>query len=473
MSREMIMTADMLAHEKNLPLATVMEVLEKAYEKTLHKEYISEQDETTQKVKVSIDRHSGVATGKLIKDSGEEVLLDMQLNRAMTSSLKQRLVELLRAAQKESMVLRLLDNEYLLFRAKIINIRKGDLICEIAIKNDNLEVIVPKEDKIFGRDYEQGETIEVIWKNQEDWRKYFMDKHEKFDRKVIASHNSKEWMEEWITREIGEIEEGKIKIKHIARRAGVRTKIGVSGEFGGKDPIYIINGPKGQRIKQIRAELQPEQIDFFVWQDDPIDNLMAALGQTSIQKISLDEERKIIDLVTEKEEIAKIYGKQKVNIKLISEIIGWKIRVHSSEDWAEQSEQEAQWIMKMFTESLNMDEETAKMLYEVGFSSVYDIAYVTLDDALETGLDDEKWWKDLQEIAVLTLETEDYKNKWEQWDNSELDNSEKILLKNNNFNKLEEVADLDSEEIMELIPELDENKANNMIMKAREIVYFK
>lgn len=67
-----------------------------------------------------------------------------------------------------------------------------------------------------------------------------------------------------LTSEIPELAEKQIKIEKIVRLAGFKTKVAISCDFPGIDPIGSCLGPQGSRIKRVSSQLNGEKIDVVL-----------------------------------------------------------------------------------------------------------------------------------------------------------------------------------------------------------------
>ena len=59
------------------------------------------------------------------------------------------------------------------------------------------------------------------------------------------------------------------------------------------DPIGACVGPKGSRVKNIVDELGDEKIDIIKYSDDPAEYISASLSPSKVEKVEVNEERKI------------------------------------------------------------------------------------------------------------------------------------------------------------------------------------
>lgn len=192
---------------------------------------------------------------------------------------------------------------------------------------------------------------------------------------IYLSRTCKEMLTELLKREIPEINDGLIEIKDIAREAGIKSKISVKTNNEKLDPVGACIGIRGKRIQAISNELCGEKIDIILWDKNPIKYIINSLPQSNILSIEIDDDIKSMTLIVEKDNIAKIIGKNGGNIKLISKLIGWEINIISNDDSIKKKINEETYLLKLFTTKLNVNKNIALLLIKEGFTSLEEIAY--------------------------------------------------------------------------------------------------
>ena len=132
---------------------------------------------------------------------------------------------------------------------------------------------------------------------------------------------------------------------------------------------------------------------------------------------------------------------------------------------------------KIFMDVLDCDEVIAHLLVTEGFSEVEELANIAKEDLASIEGFDEALSEELISRAKNYLERKDKeaeaKIKEMKIDKKLIElgvfsNSTLLKLAENNILKLDDLADLAADELMEILPELDENTASEIIMKARE-----
>lgn len=184
---------------------------------------------------------------------------------------------------------------------------------------------------------------------------------------ILLSRASPEFMIELFRQEVPEIEQGLLEIKACARDPGSRAKIAVLSHDRRIDPIGTCIGVRGSRVNAVTNELSGERVDIVLWSEDPAQFVIAALAPAAVQSIVVDEERHAMDVVVDEENLAIAIGRGGQNVRLASELTGWKINIMTAEESAAKQAQERQALRELFMTKLDVDEEIADILIEEGF----------------------------------------------------------------------------------------------------------
>lgn len=281
-------------------------------------------------------------------------------------------------------------------------------------------------------------------------------------------------MIELFRNEVPEIEQGLLEIKSCARDPGSRAKIAVISHDKRVDPIGTCVGVRGTRVNAVTTELAGERVDIVLWSEDPAQFVIGALAPANVSSIVVDEEKHAMDVVVDEENLAIAIGRGGQNVRLASELTGWKINIMDAAESAQKHAEETDSARKLFMEKLDVDEELASILVEEGFSSLEEVAYVPLSEMLEIEAFDEETVTELRaraKDALLTMEIAQEESVSEvSQDLRELEGLTPELvakLAAGGVQTRDDLADLAIDELTELTGQTaDEAKA--LIMKARE-----
>ena len=181
-----------------------------------------------------------------------------------------------------------------------------------------------------------------------------------------------------------------------------------------------------------------------------------------------------MDVVVDEENLAIAIGRGGQNVRLASELTGWRINIMTAEESAAKQAEESDGIRRLFVERLDVDEEVADILIAEGFTSLEEVAYVPLQEMLEIDAFDEDTVQELRSRAknvLLTLEIakeERVEEVSQDLRDMEGLNAELIAsLSEGGIHTRDDLADLAVDELVEMTG-VDEARAKALIMKARE-----
>ena len=271
-----------------------------------------------------------------------------------------------------------------------------------------------------------------------------------------------------------EIEQGLLEIKSCARDAGSRAKIAVVSYDKRVDPIGTCVGVRGSRVTAVTNELAGERVDIVLWSEDPAQFVIGALAPANVVSIVVDEERHAMDVVVDEENLAIAIGRGGQNVRLASELTGWRINIMTAEESQAKIAEESGSVRKLFVEKLDVDEEVADILIAEGFTSLEEVAYVPMQEMLEIESFDEDTVNELRtraKNALLTMEIAREENVDEVSQNlRDIEGLTPELiarLTEGGIHTRDDLADLAVDELTE-IAKIEEAPARELIMKARE-----
>jgi N utilization substance protein A len=291
---------------------------------------------------------------------------------------------------------------------------------------------------------------------------------------ILLSRSAPGFMVELFAQEVPEIEQGLLEIKSCARDPGSRAKIAVQSHDKRVDPIGTCVGVRGSRVNGVTTELAGERVDIVLWSEDPAQFVIGALAPANVQSIVVDEERHAMDVVVDEENLAIAIGRGGQNVRLASEMTGWRINIMTAEESSAKQAVESDSLRKLFVEKLDVDAEVADILIGEGFSSLEEVAYVPMQEMLEIEGFDEDTVNELRtraKDALLTMEIarEERVDEVSQdlRDLEGLDAEMIAKLAEAQVHTRDDLADLAVDELVEMAG-MDDERARALIMKARE-----
>jgi len=178
--------------------------------------------------------------------------------------------------------------------------------------------------------------------------------------------------------------------------------------------------------------------------------------------------------VVDEENLAIAIGRGGQNVRLASELTGWKINIMDAAESAQKQTEEVDTTRQLFMEKLDVDEEIANILIEEGFTNLEEVAYVPLQELLEIASLDEETVGELRaraKDALLTMEIareEKVDAVSQELVSLEGLTSELIAkLADAGIQTRDDLADLAADELSEITGQTPQ-EAGALILKARE-----
>lgn len=293
------------------------------------------------------------------------------------------------------------------------------------------------------------------------------------------SRTCPEFMAKLFTSEVPEIYDGIIEIMGVARDPGSRGKIAVKANDVTIDPVGACVGLRGIRVQAVVTELQGEKIDIVPYSEDRAQYLVAALAPAEVSKVVIDEESGRMEAVVPEEQFSIAVGRRGQNVKLASQLLHSDIDVLTEAEEQERRANENKIRLDRFMNALDVDDMIAHLLIAEGFTTVDEIAEVELSELAEIEGFDEDIATELQNRAkeFVTKRNAEFEDKIKSLgvDDSlrsfeDLDQDTILKLAENNIKTLDDLADLSSDELVEILGEgaMPVSEANRIIMAARE-----
>src|SRR6266496_2733479 len=93
--------------------------------------------------------------------------------------------------------------------------------------------------------------------------------------------------------------------------------------------------PKGPRLQAVVNELNGERIDIVPWSTDPERFAKLSLAPARVARVFSDPDTKTIQAIVDEDQLSLAIGRNGQNVRLASELTGWKIDLYSSREWLE------------------------------------------------------------------------------------------------------------------------------------------
>ena len=487
MNREMLMLIDAISREKNVERDVVLGAVESALAsatKKLHKGEVDirvaidpdsgayetfrrwlvvpdeaglQNPDAEEMYSDAVEDHPSIQVGDFIEKQIESV----PIGRIGAMAAKQVILQRIRDAEREMLLNDFMSRGDKIFVGTVKRLDKGDVIVESGRVEGRLKrgEMIPKEN------FRSGDRVRAMIMEVDLTLR---------GAPILLSRSAPEFMIELFRQEVPEIEQGLLDIKTCARDPGSRAKIAVQSNDKRIDPIGTCVGVRGSRVNAVTNELAGERVDIVLWSEDPAQFVIGALAPANVQSIVVDEERHAMDVVVDEENLAIAIGRGGQNVRLASDLTGWKINIMTADESAQKQAEEADGIRKVFMAKLDVDQEIADILIEEGFTSLEEVAYVPLQEMLEIESFDEDTVNELRaraKAALLTMEiakeesVEEVSQDLRSLDGLNIDLIAKLA--DAGVHTLDDLADLAVDELTDITGQSAE-EATALIMKARE-----
>ena len=290
---------------------------------------------------------------------------------------------------------------------------------------------------------------------------------------IFLDRVSTRFLVELFKLEVPEASEGYLEIKSGARDPGSRAKVSVYSYDPKIDPIGACVGIRGARVQSVSNEIGGERVDIIQWSEDPAQFVINSLAPAEVESIVIDEDTHAIDVIVDESQLSQAIGKNGQNVKLATELCGWEINILTNDQALEKAEGEEAEARNRLITQLDIDEEIAGILVQEGFTSLEEVAYVPKQELLDI----EEFDEDLVEVLrnraedALLIQSASASAAEAEVDLMNLEGMDEetaAKLKENDVANSEDLAEFATDELLEILPELGEEKASALIMKARE-----
>ncbi len=305
------------------------------------------------------------------------------LGRIAAQSAKQVIIQKMKDAERGVIYEMYKDRKGEILNGIVQRFERGDMIINLG----RTDAVLPRKEQIPKRSYRQGDRIRAYLKEVRE---------DVTDKQLILSRTCNEFLIKLFSLEVPEIAEGVVKIIGAARDPGSRAKIAVTSTENDVDPVGACVGMKGSRVQNVVQELQGEKIDIVHWSPDSAKYVSNALAPAQISLVVVDEDRHTMLVVVPDDQLSLAIGRQGQNVRLASQLIGWRIDVKTEKKYARMREEGFQSLLSL--DSVN--DKVAEMLYEGGITSLVELTEASTSDVTESaGIDTDAADRLIEEAA--------------------------------------------------------------------------
>ncbi len=407
-NKEILLVADVFANEKEIDKEIVFQAIESALEAAAVKRH-----ENRIKVRVAINRATGdyvtyrrwevvdvndeidgdvefpesqvlLEVARLdnpevqVGDFVEEEIESVEFCRIAAQTAKQVIIQKIREAERKKIVEAYKGKVGELITGVVKRLEKGSVYLDLG---GNVEAYISREDMIPRESIRMGDRI----------RGYLKDvRSEPRGPQLFVSRTAPELLIALFRLEVPEVGEGVVEIRAAARDPGSRAKIAVKSNDPRLDPVGACVGMRGSRVQAVSNELSGERVDIVLWNENEAQFVINAMAPAEIESIVVDEDKHCMDVAVATESLSQAIGRGGQNVRLASELTGWELNVLDAAAADEGYDEVTARARQEFIDKLDVDEEIADILVEVGLNNIEEIAYIPVDEMLEIeGFDEE------------------------------------------------------------------------------------
>ncbi len=488
MSKEILLVVESVSNEKGVPPEVIFEAMEIALATATKKRYEYEVD-----IRVAIDRKTGeydtfrrwhvvldedfeFAGMHFTLDEGkekdesleiggvwEEPVDSVGFGRIAAQTAKQVIVQKVREAERAQMVEAYRDRVGDLVNGTVKKTTRDSIIVDLG---NNAEAVLRKDNVLPRENFRMGAHVRALLNDIST---------EGRGPQLMLTRTAPEMLIELFRIEVPEIAEETLEIKSAARDPGSRAKIAVKTNDGRIDPVGACVGMRGARVQAVSGELGNERIDIVLFDDEPVQYVINAMQPAEVASIIVDEDSRTMDIAVNEDNLAQAIGRSGQNVRLASELTGWKLNVMTEAEAAAKQEKEADKFKQVFVDSLDIDEELAQLLVDEGFTTLEEVAYVPTEEMMEIDGMDEEVIEALQTRAKDKLLTQAIARE-EKLDGAQpaedllnmegMDEDLAVELASRGVITMEDLAEQSIDDLL-VIEGMDDTRAGELIMTAR------
>jgi N utilization substance protein A len=341
-----------------------------------------------------------------VGDVLEEPIDFAVFGRAAVQAAKQRIIQRVREGERTRIRDEFATRVGDLLSGEVQQIERGKLVIMLN-KFREAEAIIPYREQNHREHYHQGEPVRAVLKRVEETPK---------GPRLILSRGDPLFVQALFKLEVPEIQQNIVEIRAAAREVGSRTKIAVFSRDDSIDPVGACVGLKGSRVQAVVNELNGERIDIVPWSPDPERFAKLALAPAKVARVFSDPATKTIQAVVDEDQLSLAIGRNGQNVRLASELPGWKIDLYSSREWMERGGAESQIFAPLPEETeevadvrlsdiAGMPPATVAVLEDAGYRTLNDIIDLEREDFLKLpGIAPEEADRIMAMIDELTTE---------------------------------------------------------------------
>ena len=231
----------------------------------------------------------------------------------------------MREAERENVFNQYRDKKGELISGIVRRFERGNIVVDLG----GPEAILPVREQVQRESYRAGDRIVAYVVD--------IDKSARGPQ-IIISRAHKGLLEKLFEMEVPEIYDKIVRVEASAREAGARSKIAVFSRDRDVDPVGACVGMKGSRVQAVVQELRGEKIDIVPFDPDPARFVCNAIAPAEVSRVLIDAANHTMQLIVPDDKLSLAIGKKGQNVRLASQLTGWRIDIHSESKVREMEE---------------------------------------------------------------------------------------------------------------------------------------
>ncbi len=351
--KQLTLAVRTIADEKNLPEETVLSVIEQAIAAAWRRD----NGERDQDVRAELNVNDGSAhvfvrreVVELVGSDAIEISLEdarkvkpdaeladvieekhevTNFGRVAAQTAKQVVLQRLREAEREVVLEEFEDKIGTVVTGVVQRVEPRVVRIELGKATG----ILPQSEQIQGEFYSVGSRIKVFIKDIE---------RDNRGPQLILSRGNEAFVEYLFRQEVPEMETGAVEIKGIAREAGRRTKLAVTSNVPGVDPVGTFVGGHGTRVNAVMNEIgDMEKIDIITYDENADSYIRNALSPAEVVKVEIDKEAQRAKVFVAEDQQSIAIGRGGQNVRLASRLTGYELDIETATAAAKPADKKA------------------------------------------------------------------------------------------------------------------------------------
>ncbi|MBF2753709.1 MAG: transcription termination/antitermination protein NusA [Gammaproteobacteria bacterium AqS3] len=395
MDNELEILADMVAAERDLPRDSVVRAIEDGLSEAARQHYGGDARERETGIEVRVRFTNArlteyetfrvwtvVASEEEVEDAERQVTVEqarsdnpeIQIGEQLREDLKnigdtrisarrtkQMWMRKIREAVSEQIAQRYRNQVGELLSGEVKRVTDEVILVELST---GVEARLPRSNALSGDKYKIGDQVRAVLEIIDE---------KSSGQQLLLTRQGTDIIKHLFHLEVPEIADGTVEICGVAREPGVRSKVAVRSGDGRVDAVGACIGARGVRVQTVTDELAQERIDIVPWDENVTQYVINSMSLPQTARIFVDENSRSMDITIEEQDLGHAIGKYGQNVRLSSELCGWKLNVMTADELRSKMERNRQGPRELFMKGLNIDDNMADILFNEGFYTLEDI----------------------------------------------------------------------------------------------------